>query len=96
VIFNLHRGKANRVGNAALLDSILTDLKYHIPDVLPIDIVVVRKDRGQVFILDIYYRRESGVSQPSRRVAQKIEKDKKLIKKIDKTKKKLIVSRMKT
>jgi len=43
-IGDLHRGKANRVGNAALLDSILTDLKYHIPDVLPIDIVVVCGD----------------------------------------------------
>ena len=49
------------------------------------------KDRGQVFILDIYYRRESGVSQASRRVAQRIEKDKKLKKKIDKIEKKLNV-----
>jgi len=60
------------------------------------EVYLSRKHRGQVFILDIYYRRESGVSQASRRVAQKIEKDKKLIKKIDKTKKKLIVPRMKT
>ena len=43
-IGDLHRGKANGVGNAALLDSILTDLKYNIPDVLPIDIVVVCGD----------------------------------------------------
>jgi len=41
----------------------------------------VKKNKG-VFILDIYYRRESGVSQASRRVAQKIERDKKLKKKI--------------
>jgi len=41
--------------------------------------------------LDIYYRRESAVSQASRRVAQKIEKDKKLIKKIDNIIKKLNV-----
>jgi hypothetical protein len=45
----------------------------------------------QVFILDIYYRRESGVSQASRRVAQRIEKDKKLKKKIDNIEKKLHV-----
>ena len=49
------------------------------------------KHRGQVFILDIYYRRESSVSQASRRVAQRIEKDKKLKKKIDKIEKKLNV-----
>jgi len=42
----------------------------------------IGKHRGQVFILDIYYRRESGVSQASRRVAQKIEKDKKLKKRL--------------
>jgi DUF2075 family protein len=54
------------------------------------------KTYDQVFILDIYYRRESGVSQASRRVAQEIEKDKKLIKKTDEIKKKLIMSRMKT
>jgi len=45
----------------------------------------------QVFILDIYYRRESGVSQASRRVVQRIEKDKKLKKKIDNIIKKLNV-----
>ena len=49
------------------------------------------KQKGQVFILDIYYRGEFGVSQASRRVAQRIEKDKKLKKKIDNIIKKLNV-----
>ena len=39
---------------------------------------------------------ESGVSQCCRRVAQKIEKDKKLKKKIDRLEKQINVSRMKT
>ena len=39
---------------------------------------------------------ESGVSQASRRVAQRIEKDKKLKKRIDNIEKKLHVSKMKT
>ncbi len=39
---------------------------------------------------------ESGVSQARRRVAQKIEKDKKLKKKIDRLEKQINVSRMKT
>ncbi len=39
---------------------------------------------------------ESGVSQASRRVAQKIEKDKKLKRKIDKIEKKINLSGMKT
>jgi chromosomal replication initiation ATPase DnaA len=39
---------------------------------------------------------ESGVSQSCRRVAQKMEKDKKLKKKIDRLEKQINVSRMKT
>ena len=39
---------------------------------------------------------ESGVSQSCRRVAQKIEKDKKLKKKIDRLEKQIYMSRMKT
>jgi putative transposase len=39
---------------------------------------------------------ESGVSKASRRVAQKIEKDKKLKRQIDKIEKKINLSRMKT
>ncbi len=39
---------------------------------------------------------ESGVSQACRRVAQKIEKDKKLKKKIDRLEKQINMSRMKT
>ena len=43
-ISDLHRGKANQVRNPALIDSIITDLKYWIPEVERIDIIAVCGD----------------------------------------------------
>lgn len=43
-ISDLHRGRDNQVRNPALLDSISTDLRYNIPEVEKIDIIVVCGD----------------------------------------------------
>jgi predicted MPP superfamily phosphohydrolase len=46
-IGDLHRGKSSGVRNGPLLDSLLTDLKYQLNTLLPIDIVAVCGDLVQ-------------------------------------------------